>query len=241
MSTALWQHPLMATLEDGALRPGGLALTQKTYDKLGITAATNILDAGCGNGTTGAFLKQQYGAQVTGLDLSYANTQQTSLRSVPVLQGSIDNLPFCDAAFDVVNCDCVLSLSHSLQDAVTECSRVLCTGGMLLLSDLYRRTDQQQAHRTCHTAPKCVSQKSISAGCASSPLQLNQLFAVLRKAGFTHTCSTDCTKELKELTAKLIFSGIATCCSDSGNPETRHTARYDKSIGYIQIRAVKKG
>lgn len=255
MSTPLWQHPLMASLEDGALRPGGLALTRKAYDSLKISSSTHVLDAGCGTGVTGEFLQQEYGATVTGLDLSSQNTLQTSERNIPVVQGTVEQLPFSDAAFHIVNCDCVLSLSSSLETSILEFSRVLCAGGTLVLSDLYRRVEQtgQPALTTScasmnnvkqpdtHRArTKEVSSECTTGGCSSSPIQLKQLFAALTKAGFTHTCSTDCTKELKELTAKLIFSGIASCCQNNANPAASRTATYDKSIGYIQVKAVRK-
>ncbi|MFA9393620.1 MAG: DVU_1556 family methyltransferase [Halodesulfovibrio sp.] len=248
MSTPLWQHPLMATLEDGALRPGGLALTRKAYDGLKLSPSTRVLDAGCGTGVTGEFIQQEYGVHVTGLDLSAQNTLQTCEKHIPVVQGTVEQLPFSDAAFHIVNCDCVLSLSSSLETSILEFSRVLCAGGTLVLSDLYRRGKHVglSAPTTYCDLPQEVARAERSSsscavgGCSSSPIELKQLFAVLMKAGFTHTCSTDCTKELKELTAKLIFSGIASCCQGNTNTAQSLTASYDKSIGYIQIKAVKK-
>ena len=103
MSTPLWQHPLMATLEDGALRPGGLALTRKAYDGLKLSPSTRVLDAGCGTGVTGEFLQQEYEVHVTGLDLSSQNTLQTHKRHIPVVQGTVEQLPFSDAAFPIAS------------------------------------------------------------------------------------------------------------------------------------------
>lgn len=239
MSTPLWQHPLMASLEDGALRPGGLQLTRTAYDKLNISSATRILDAGCGNGTTAQFLQQHYSAHVTTIDLSEQNTKQAHQKALCTVQASVDHLPFCDNAFNIVNCDCVLSLCNSVETAVAEFFRVLSTGGMLILSDLYRRAQTP----SCSHAPKAApiehtASCSNTSGCSSNPLSLPKLFKILTNAGFTHTSSTDCTKELKELTAKLIFSGITPCCSK--NSQDCSTS-YDKTIGYIQINAEKKG
>ncbi|WP_051176990.1 DVU_1556 family methyltransferase [Halodesulfovibrio aestuarii] len=245
MSTPLWQHPLMATLEDGALRPGGLSLTRKTYDNLKISSPMRVLDAGCGTGITGKFLQQEYSAIVTGLDLSYQNTLQTRERQLPVVQGTVEQLPFPNATFHIVNCDCVLSLSNSLETTILEFSRVLCAGGTLLLSDLYRRKEQTEQtvatpNISSEVAPIPVNSESENNSCSSSPLQLKKLFAALTQAGFVYTSSTDCTKELKELTAKLIFSGIAPCCQSDANTADSRTKTFDKSIGYIQIRALKK-
>ncbi|SIO11958.1 DVU_1556 family methyltransferase [Halodesulfovibrio marinisediminis] len=243
MSTPLWQHPRMATLDGGVLRPGGLALTRRTYDSLRIATSTRILDAGCGTGITGEFLQQEYGAHVTGLDLSSQNTLLTNEKNIPTVQGTVEQLPFSDASFHIVNCDCVLSLCNSLETAIAEFSRVLCADGTLVLSDLYKRQEHnmQSAQLCCGSSgqkiPTQTHKKSSTNGCSSSPIKLKELFETLTKAGFTHTCSTDCTKELKELTAKLIFSDIATCCQS--NTQDRPSA-YDRSIGYIQVKALKK-
>lgn len=225
MSTPLWQHPLMATLEDGALRPGGLSLTQHTYSKLDITPSTQILDAGCGIGATSEFIQKSYHASVIGIDISHTNIQQTQARGVTALQGTLAQLPFHDATFHIVNCDCVLSLCNSLPAVLSEFSRVLCPSGVLVFSDLYCRKQ--------HHAPAGASH----AGCASSPLQLEAVSDALAAASFAHITSSDHTKELKELTAKLIFSGIKSCCA--GN-SAQQTTSYDKNIGYIQVVATKK-
>lgn len=240
MSTPLWQHPLMASLEDGALRPGGLQLTRTAYDKLNISSATRILDAGCGNGTTAQFLQQHYGAHVTTIDLSEQNTKQAHQKSLCTVQASVDHLPFCDTTFHIVNCDCVLSLCSSVETAVAEFSRVLCSGGMLILSDLYRRTQPTSCSHSlkADATPEPTASCSNTGGCSSNPLSLPKLLKTLANAGFMHTSSTDCTKELKELTAKLIFSGITPCCSKNSQD---CSASYDKTIGYIQVNAEKKG
>lgn len=240
MSTPLWQHPLMASFEDGALRPGGLQLTRTAYDKLKISSATRILDAGCGNGTTAQFLQQHYGAHVTTVDLSEQNTKQAHQKSLRTIQASVDYLPFCDNTFHIVNCDCVLSLCSSIETVIEEFSRVLRPEGKLILSDLYKRSQPSLciSSNNANATAEPNQPSSPAKSCSSNPLSLPNLFKAFTKAGFTHTSSIDCTKELKELTAKLIFSGITPCCSKNSQD---CSTLYDKTIGYIQINAEKKG
>ena len=256
MSTPLWQHPRMASLEDGALRPGGLALTRKVYDRLAVSPTMHILDAGCGTGATGEFLQQQYGVRVTGLDLSPQNTALTTARHIPAVQGTIEHLPFSDASFHMVNCDCVLSLCTSIETTIAEFSRVIRPDGMLVLSDLYRRAGYrtqpcgtnsspaatENTTQKIHTAASCHPHTNThTGGCSSAPVDVQRLTAALAATGFAHIDSIDCTKELKELTAKLIFSGIAPCCPAAHAEQASNaTPQYDKHIGYIHLTAVKK-
>lgn len=213
----------MHTFSDGALRPGGLERTKKTYDTIALPQGVNILDAGCGTGVTGAFLQEAYGACVTGIDSSRKHVMQAQARGIHALLGRIEQLPFTSGTFSITNCDCVLSLVSDAQSTLQEFNRVLLPNGLLVLSDLYQRT---QSSRKLN---------SVS-GCEKKALSLYDLKKKLTASGFTLFQSIDCTKDLKELTAKLIFAGIKTSCGSDGC-----TTSYNPDIGYIQIIAGKKG
>ena len=223
MSMPLWQHPLMHTFADGALRPGGLERTKKTYDTLALPKGASILDAGCGTGITGVFLQKTYDARVTGIDSSQEHVLQTQAKGIAAILGRIEQLPFASGTFSITNCDCVLSLASDTQSTLQEFNRVLLPNGLLVLSDLYRRT---QSSRRLTSA----------SGCEKKALSLYDLKAMLTASGFTLLRLIDCTKDLKELTAKLIFTGIKTGCS-SGECSTS----YNPDIGYLQIIAGKMG
>lgn len=222
MTKPLWQHPVMRTLGDGVLRPGGLERTKKTYDTLALPNGANILDAGCGTGVTGAFLQDTYGVCVTGIDSSLEHVMQTQAKGIPAILGRVEQLPFASGTFSVTNCDCVLSLVSDAKNTLQEFNRVLLPGGLLVLSDLYRRSQS-------------FKERDSASGCEKKALSLYDLQKMLTVSGFTLLKSIECTKDLKELTAKLIFTGINTGCSSS-----KCTPPYNPDIGYIQIIAGKK-
>lgn len=222
MSEPLWQHPLMHTLSEGALRPGGLERTRKTYDTLALPKGAGILDAGCGTGVTGAFLQKTYGVHVTAIDISQEHVMQARAKGISALRGRIENLPFAADTFSVVNCDCVLSLATDIQSTLQEFNRVLLPEGLLVLSDLYRRSQSQK--------------KLSGSGCEKNALSLSKLEQFFATTNFTLLKGIDCTKDLKELTAKLIFAGVKTTCNSE-----KCTTAYNPDIGYIQLIAGKKG
>ena len=99
----------------------------------GQRGALDILDAGCGTGGNSAHL-QSYG-RVTGVDVmaeavGFAR-QRPGLR---LALGSVDRLPFRDAAFDLaLSNDVLCHLLVDDQAAASELARVLRPGGLLYL------------------------------------------------------------------------------------------------------------
>lgn len=98
--------------------------------------AKDILDAGCGTGgTLKAIRDARPGARLHGIDLSEASCAFTrSKTGAQVAQGSIDALPFADAAFDAVVSLDVLGYRMDREAAVRGFFRVLRPGGTLVLN-----------------------------------------------------------------------------------------------------------
>lgn len=117
-----------------------------------------ILDAGCGVGGNGLFLRR-YG-EVIGLDLSPEAVRLAAER-LPgrIVQGSVLALPFPDASFDLLTSFDVL-YHRGVPDeaaALAEARRVLCPGGRLLMrlpayEWLRSRHDRQVHTRRRYTA-----------------------------------------------------------------------------------------
>jgi len=92
-----------------------------------------LLDAGCG---TGGFLAALAHRSSFGLDrdgfacrLAYTKTQR------PVTQGSVDDLPFDDAAFDIiVSADVLCHRGVGIERALGEMRRCLKPGGALVVN-----------------------------------------------------------------------------------------------------------
>ncbi|MER2996806.1 class I SAM-dependent methyltransferase [Pontibacter populi] len=107
-----------------------------------IQKGMKLLDAGCGNGRNVTYLMQA-GVKVHGVDTSAAaieRIKQLAKELAPALPArnfivaDLNELPFADAAFDVVICSAVLHFARSeehFKTMVSELWRVLKPGGML--------------------------------------------------------------------------------------------------------------
>jgi ubiquinone/menaquinone biosynthesis C-methylase UbiE len=115
----LAEQPAMSALLDGI--PSGRAL-----------------DAACGTGRLTRMLVD-HRHEVTGIDVSEAMLERAR-KNVPeatLRAGSLLDLPFPDASFDVVCCALALTHVLLLEPAIAELTRVLSAGGVLLLSDVH--------------------------------------------------------------------------------------------------------
>jgi ubiquinone/menaquinone biosynthesis C-methylase UbiE len=103
----------------------------------GITGG-RALDAACGTGRLTRMLVD-HGHDVTGVDASEAmlDRAHSNAPEATLQLGSLLQLPFPDASFDVVCCGLALTHVLLLQPAIAELARVLREGGRLLLSDVH--------------------------------------------------------------------------------------------------------
>jgi SAM-dependent methyltransferase len=109
-----------------------------------------VLDAGCGTGHT-ALAFAPLVAEVVGIDLTEAMLEQArqlaaerGLKNVQFQHGDVEQLPFPDAAFDIVTSR--YSAHHYPHPALAlrEFARVLRPGGLFLLVDVVAADDPTQ-------------------------------------------------------------------------------------------------
>ena len=95
-----------------------------------------ILDAGCGTGgLIKALRARDQNWSLTGLDYSDVACDYARQRtSVPIVQGSIEALPFAAAQFDALLCADVISQIDDASVAIREFARVLRAGGILVIN-----------------------------------------------------------------------------------------------------------
>lgn len=97
-----------------------------------------LLDAGCGSGGMLARLRRHFpAASLTGLDYVPRALELTAERGLgaELIQGSADDLPFPENAFDVVlSLDVIILRGIDDQKALHEMHRVLRPGGTLLIN-----------------------------------------------------------------------------------------------------------
>lgn len=133
-------------LNEETKRPGGLELTEKLTRK--IEFGSSILDVGCGDGATVAFLLSK-GFEAWGTDISEVMIERAENR-VPkasfIVSDSL-NLPFKNNSFDGVICECTMSVIEEPLMVLNEINRILKEGGCFLLSDLYLKKESSQDGR----------------------------------------------------------------------------------------------
>ena len=127
--------------------PGGLALTERLGTLLGLERGVRVLDVAAGTGVSAIYLAQRFGCRVTGIDLSEANVaaaQDAAARAgldalTRFVAGDAERLPFADADFDALICECAFCTFPDKPTAAREFARVLRPGGRVGLSDLTRQ------------------------------------------------------------------------------------------------------
>jgi SAM-dependent methyltransferase len=102
-------------------------------DGLGLPPGARILDAGCGSGRNMVELARR--GSVSGVELSGASVELARARGVgEVIAGSVLELPFADASFDlIVSLDVIEHLEDDLA-ALREFRRTIAPGGALLIT-----------------------------------------------------------------------------------------------------------
>lgn len=92
----------------------------------------DVFEAGCG---TGLLLRgaSEVARRAMGLDLSRGMLQAARQRGLPVIQGSLTDVPLPSASFDLVYSMKVLPHVPPIADAIVELTRLVRPGGHLLL------------------------------------------------------------------------------------------------------------
>lgn len=93
-----------------------------------------LLDAGCGTGLFSQVASER-GARVTSVDVGPGLLAEVAKKcDSERVVGSVEELPFADASFEVVVCTEVIEHTPEPSRAVTELARVLEPGGTLVLT-----------------------------------------------------------------------------------------------------------
>ena len=108
--------------------PGGEAHTRRMLSLAPLKAGARILDMGAGAGETLALLRS-LGFDAVGID--------RAPRSPEVLCADFLAAPCPDGSFDAVISQCAFFVSGNVPGALREAYRLLKSGGLLLLSDVF--------------------------------------------------------------------------------------------------------
>ncbi|MGI5892393.1 MAG: DVU_1556 family methyltransferase [Bacillota bacterium] len=185
-----YENAAWRNLPQGAMRPGGLKLTEQLLDLAHLEQNAKILDVGCGLGSTSWYLRT-LGYQATGVDISQSLIQEGLLRypENDLLRADAAAMSFEDSCFDAVLSECSLSVMPH-QAVLKECYRLLKTRGKLLVSDLYAR--EYSATNKIHSLE-------------ASLMMQHEWLELLKKNNFIKINFLDCSKAFTEFAVRAIW------------------------------------
>lgn len=142
----LYESDLAKLLLGDSFHPGGTRLTERLGRLMQLSPESRVLDVAAGNGTSAVFLAERFGCEVVGIDYGQQNVQEANQQSkdkglegrVCFEQADAERLPFPDASFDGIVCECAFCTFPNKPAAAQEFARVLRVGGQVGLSDLTR-------------------------------------------------------------------------------------------------------
>jgi arsenite methyltransferase len=141
--TTFYEQDWVRLLTEGSFHPGGLALSRACVELMKLPKSSQLLDLGCGAGTTAFDLAEHHGLQIAGIDRSEKNVARarelakgcTTATSFQVADLSAP-LPFPDNSFHGALAECVISLLQQPANTLDEIHRVLKKGGQLAVTDM---------------------------------------------------------------------------------------------------------
>ena len=162
------------------LHPGGFALTKRTAELGGLKEGLTVLDVSSGRGTQSIYYSKEFGAHVTGLDISEemvqtatANAHKAGLDdTVHFMTGDSQSLPFENDTFDVVINECAVGIPDDSQKVLNEMVRVAKPGGIILIHE-----------STWRKKLSFQEKDEISERYGTTPMELHEWTAMLEKAG----------------------------------------------------------
>jgi SAM-dependent methyltransferase len=143
---AIYQSEFARMLLGDSFHPGGLRLTARLGEHLGLGPGVRVLDVASGKGESAIFVAREFGCRVAGVDFGAQNVEEANSRAaaaqvghiVTFVEGDAERLDFPDASFDAVICECAFCTFPDKRTAAFEFARVLRPGGRVGISDLTR-------------------------------------------------------------------------------------------------------
>jgi arsenite methyltransferase len=141
---AAYGQDAVALLLGESYHPGGLALTRRLAQALGLRPGRHVIDVASGLGTTARLLAAEFGATVDGVDLGQSAVERARsaaeaaglTAAVQFRVGDAERLPLPGGLADAVVCECALCTFPDKAAAAAEFARVLRPGGRAGITDV---------------------------------------------------------------------------------------------------------
>lgn len=209
----------------------------------GIVTGKQVLDLGCGSGIiTHELAKQVYPGEVTGLDVSQVLLDKGQLAyselsrkeqkiDISFQQGSVYDLPFSEASFDVVHARLLFQHLERPLEALKNIWHVLKPGGMLCIVDVDK--DWSSLYPEPASSPQldqAIIEKQLSQG--GDPWVGRKLSYYLNSSGFAQVKTTVALIDSDQLGLANFFEMLA--FGKSSRPSDHQS---DHQLGDLQEQA----
>jgi len=162
------------------LHPGGFALTKRTAELAGLKQDLTLLDVSSGRGTQSIYYAKEFGAKVTGIDISEdmiktanLNAQRENVENrVQFKLGDSQHLPFEGNLFDAVINECAVGIPDDSQKVLNEMVRVAKPDGKILIHESTWRRNLSDEEKI-----------EFAERYGTTPLELAEWISMLEKAG----------------------------------------------------------
>ncbi len=166
----------------------------------GFPDGKKILDAGCGHGNLSGIWTEKN--KVVGVDISPEMLVLARERGLEGHLAQIDELPFADQTFDIIICCGVVQYYLNPLQVIKEFSRVLKSGGVLIIDTLNTRSILRRLYRffSRSTFPYLSCHRSIVSKAVVEDLSLDCIGWTYAPFGF---CRVDSGEDINWLNQSL--------------------------------------
>ncbi|MBI3910986.1 MAG: methyltransferase domain-containing protein [Armatimonadetes bacterium] len=195
---SLYEAGIVRYLLGESFHPGGLALTGRLGEALGLGPADVVLDVACGQGASACYLAKTFGCRVVGVDLSEASLHHARQRAVAegvadrvrCLRGDAERIPASDGQFTTAVCECSLCLFPDKPAALRDVHRALRPLGRIGITDVALDPERLPAEW----------RGTLSrAACLGDARPASEYRRLLQDAGFTDLLVEDHAAALREM------------------------------------------
>ena len=199
---ALYEHPAMRWLLGDELHPGGEATTRRALELIGAGPGERLLDVASGKGDSSLLAARELGCVVTGIDYRPTAVIDAGRAAdaagvgdrVRFLAGDAEALPFRDATFNAVLCECSFCMFPDKSTALIEMRRVLRPGGRIAIADVIADHDR---------LPESLRGPLATAACVGSALSRDDLVQELESGGFRLLAAQSCSEEAAHMAERV--------------------------------------